>query len=105
MQMHVDPLLSQLSSIRTCGAAEMSGYVFAAAARSLAGLQRGMISDRRCFCLMGVTMEDLYSDPSDLFVAGMAAGGSNVAVFSFHRYHPNLKMDPGEWYVCERVSV
>jgi hypothetical protein len=37
-------------------------------------------------CLVvGVTMCDLLSAPSDLFVAGMAAGGSRVAVFSFHR--------------------
>lgn len=101
---------------------------------------------------MGVTMEDLYSHATDLFVAGyrslslslfafhprnnpilqarmvttvkisqnrgtqeskelhefpqlnslcfpgMAAGGSNVAVFSFHRYHPRLKMSPMDWY-------
>ena len=51
-----------------------------------------------CYAIMGVTMIDLYSGSTDLFVAGMAAGGSNVAVFSFHRYHPCLKMDPGVWY-------
>jgi len=76
LQVHVDPLLSHMCAIR-----------------------ESMHQDvKECFCVMGVTMEDLYSANSDLFVAGMAAGGSNVAVFSFHRYHPCLKMDPGDWW-------
>mmetsp|Transcript_17519 Transcript_17519/g.51239 ORF Transcript_17519/g.51239 Transcript_17519/m.51239 type:complete len:532 (-) Transcript_17519:94-1689(-) len=76
LQVHVDPLLGNMVAIR----------------ESMHDSIRG------CFCVMGVTMEDLYSANSDLFVAGMAAGGSNVAVFSFHRYHPCLKMDPGQWW-------
>ena len=43
-------------------------------------------------------MEDLYSSNPDLFVAGMAAGGSGVAVFSFHRYHPLIRMSPEDWH-------
>ena len=70
----MDPLLSLLAEMRACPDA------------------------KGCFCLMGVTMEDLYSSPSDLFVAGMAAGGSNTAVFSFHRYHPRLLMSPADWH-------
>ena len=76
MQAHVDPLLSQLASIREAGGAQVD----------------------ECFAIMGVTMIDLYSSSSDLFVAGMAAGASNVAVFSFARYHPCLKMSPEHWF-------
>lgn len=68
IQLHVDPVLSLLADYRATSA-----------------------EGQACFCVMGITMEDLYSSPSDLFVAGMAAGGSNVAVFSFHRYVPVLK--------------
>lgn len=51
-----------------------------------------------CFALVGVCCAlDLHSHPSDLFVAGMAAGGSGVAVFSLCRYHPHLRMSPGDW--------
>ena len=50
------------------------------------------------FCVMGVTMEDLYDGPNDLFCAGMAFGGDKVAVFSFCRYHPNLRMSPLRWW-------
>eukprot|EP00957_Ditylum_brightwellii_P208782 15358901-Ditylum_brightwellii.AAC.2 len=53
---------------------------------------------RHNFCVMGITMEDLYDTPSDLFCAGMAYGGSKVACFSFSRYHPHLKMSPQHWY-------
>ena len=55
------------------------------------------------FCVMGITMEDLYSHQSDLFVAGMAAGGSKVAVFSFLRYHPHLSYSEELWH--DYVSV
>ena len=72
LQVHVDPLLSQLGRVREAGGAAVD----------------------ECYAIMGVTMVDLYSANSDLFVAGMAAGGSNVAVFSFARYHPCLKMSP-----------
>mmetsp|Transcript_19784 Transcript_19784/g.28000 ORF Transcript_19784/g.28000 Transcript_19784/m.28000 type:complete len:432 (-) Transcript_19784:176-1471(-) len=50
------------------------------------------------FCIMAITMEDLFDAPKDLFCAGMAFGGSKVAVFSFFRYHPHLKMHPGTWH-------
>jgi len=48
--------------------------------------------------VMAVTMEDLYSDEPDLFVAGMAAGGSGVAVFSFCRYAPQYRFSREFWY-------
>lgn len=47
---------------------------------------------------MAVTMEDFYEDPSDLFVSVMAAGGSKLAVFSFSRCHPHIKIHPEHWY-------
>ncbi|CAB9525498.1 Archaemetzincin-2 [Seminavis robusta] len=50
------------------------------------------------FCVMAITMDDLYMDPTDLFVSGMAFGGDKVAVFSFSRYHPHIKMHPGRWF-------
>jgi len=52
----------------------------------------------REYCVMGVTMEDLFDGPSDLFCAGMAFGGDKVAVFSFRRYHPRIKMHPLHWH-------
>jgi len=55
-------------------------------------------SSRKDFCIMGLTMEDLYDGPKDLFCAGMAFGGDKVAVFSFARYHPFLKMSPLHWH-------
>lgn len=69
LQVHVNPLLTELGEIRANGGTDVDD----------------------CFAIMGVTMIDLYSGSSDLFVAGMAAGASNVAVFSFHRYHPCIK--------------
>lgn len=60
------------------------------------------------YCLMAITMVDLYDGPRDLFCAGMAFGGDKVAAFSFHRYHPYLKMHPGKWhdygYVNETIG-
>ena len=55
-----------------------------------------MIHD--AFAVVGVTMEDLYSSPGDLFIAGMAAGASKVAVLSFARYHPRIRMHFQDWY-------
>ena len=48
--------------------------------------------------LIALTMHDLFSDPSDLFVAGMAAGTHRVGVFSFSRYDPFLSFSPENWY-------
>eukprot|EP00547_Thalassionema_nitzschioides_P015403 CAMPEP_0194237464 /NCGR_PEP_ID=MMETSP0158-20130606/4461_1 /TAXON_ID=33649 /ORGANISM="Thalassionema nitzschioides, Strain L26-B" /LENGTH=402 /DNA_ID=CAMNT_0038971501 /DNA_START=19 /DNA_END=1228 /DNA_ORIENTATION=+ len=52
------------------------------------------------FCIMGMTMEDLYegSDSKSLFCARMAFGGDKVAAFSFHRCRPHLRMSPLEWW-------
>ena len=77
-QTHVDGLLTQLCTIR-----ENEEY------------NGRNLSD--AFAVVGVTMCDLYSCDEDLFVAGMAAGGSKVAVLSFARYHPMLKMSPEKW--------
>ncbi|XP_050402937.1 uncharacterized protein LOC126819109 [Patella vulgata] len=55
------------------------------------------------FCLIGLTRHDLYSDESDLFVAGMAAGNHGVAVFSLNRYDPSLSFSTEFWY--ERYKV
>jgi len=56
------------------------------------------VTNEKDFCIMGVTMEDLFDGPSDLFCAGMAFGGDKVAVFSFKRYHPLIKMHPLHWH-------
>jgi archaemetzincin len=83
-QMHVDPLLLELSKMRE---------------------QIPEHKEHAPFCLMGVTMMDLFSHDTDLFVAGMAAGESKVAVFSFHRYHPCIKMDSMYWQDYGYVSL
>ena len=62
---------------------------------------REMIHDD-ALCLIGLTMSDLYCDPSDLFVAGMAAGNHRVAIFSFARYDPNLTFSPEFWYEVQQ---
>ena len=49
------------------------------------------------FAVVGVTMLDLYSGRDDLFIAGMASPCQGVAVLSFARYHPHLKMCPFHW--------
>lgn len=53
-------------------------------------------------CLIGLTMSDLYREESDLFVAGWAAGGNHVAVFSFFRYDPSIKFSTADWYNIRR---
>jgi archaemetzincin len=40
------------------------------------------------FCLLGITMEDLYPDPSWNFVFGEASFRERVGVYSFVRYGP-----------------
>lgn len=60
------------------------------------GAEKRVIHD--AFAVVGVTMEDLYSSEGDLFIAGMAAGGSKVAVLSFARYHPRIRMNFQNWY-------
>jgi archaemetzincin len=49
-------------------------------------------------CLIALTMEDLYDEKPDLFVAGMARGNKRVAVFSFHRYDPLLSFSSEFWH-------
>jgi len=71
-QLKIDSILNTLSRIRNSKSFSMR---------------------KECFCLVGVTMEDLFDSRPDLFVAGFAFGGSKVAVFSFYRYHPRV-VDP-----------
>jgi archaemetzincin len=49
-------------------------------------LVRRMPSD--AFCMMAITMEDLYPHPSWNFVFGQASAQDRVGVFSFARYDP-----------------
>ena len=82
IQLKVDSLLDELSAYR------------------YNRINSGGLSSKhgKDFCIMGITMEDLYDGPKDLFCAGMAFGGDKVAVFSFARYHPFLKMHPLHWH-------
>lgn len=77
-QTHVDGLLTEIAAVRDDGS-----------------YNDQVIAD--AFAVIGITSSDLYSGDSDLFVAGMAAGGSKVAVLSLARYHPHVKMCPFNW--------
>ncbi|GFR77509.1 archaemetzincin-2-like [Elysia marginata] len=55
-------------------------------------------------CLIGLTPYDLYGDESDLFVAGMAAGLQQVAVFSLMRYNPALSFSTEFWYDIDETE-
>lgn len=55
-------------------------------------------------CLMALTMADLFSEPPDLFVAGMAAGNQRVGVFSFCRYDPTIAFSSEFWYEVRLTS-
>ncbi|MEO0292882.1 MAG: archaemetzincin [candidate division WOR-3 bacterium] len=45
---------------------------------------------RNAFCLVGITMEDLYPEPSWNFVFGQASILERVALYSFARYDPSF---------------
>ncbi|HDM76603.1 MAG TPA: hypothetical protein ENG51_09045, partial [Deltaproteobacteria bacterium] len=45
---------------------------------------------REAFCVLAITMEDLYPDPSWNFVFGQASPQDRVGVFSFARYDPDF---------------
>lgn len=77
-QLLVDPLLHRLVSIKNSNSFKQK--------------------HKDAFLLMALTMEDLYEEEPDLFVSGMAAGGSGVAVFSFARYSPNFIFSREYWY-------
>lgn len=55
-------------------------------------------------CMIGLTMLDLYGDETDLFVAGMAAGNQQVAIFSLYRYDPCLSFSIENWFEVERTN-
>ena len=48
------------------------------------------------FCMLGVTMEDLYPEDDWNFVFGMAALVERTGVFSFARYSPGKDTEPSE---------
>lgn len=52
----------------------------------LALLRKGFAKD--AFCVIGVTMEDLYPEESWNFVFGQASSEERVGIFSFKRYTP-----------------
>lgn len=58
---------------------------------------RGMMPDD-AICVIVLTMCDLYADRTDLFVAGMAQGRHRVAIFSLHRYDPNMTFSAEFWH-------
>lgn len=58
---------------------------------------------RDAYCLIAVTLEDLYPGADHNYVFGMARLHSRVGVFSFARYHPSFFGEPFE--VDRRVVV
>lgn len=62
------------------------------------------IKPHDALCLIGLTPHDLYGDESDLFVAGMASGFQQVAVFSLMRYNPVLSFSIEHWYDIEETK-
>src|SRR5437016_11104818 len=55
-------------------------------------LERRLPED--AFCLLGITMEDLYPEPSWNFVFGQASLRERVGVYSFARYDPAFYRQP-----------
>mmetsp|Transcript_13287 Transcript_13287/g.23613 ORF Transcript_13287/g.23613 Transcript_13287/m.23613 type:complete len:358 (+) Transcript_13287:2-1075(+) len=67
---------------------------------ALAGLKDSPEFQKRyedSFCLMAVTIQDLFQSTEDLFIAGLAAAGMKVAAFSFFRYQPGLVVSKSNW--------
>ncbi|MFH1242067.1 MAG: archaemetzincin [Pseudomonadota bacterium] len=58
----------------------------------LAFLKKGLPRD--AFCLLAITMDDLYPHPSWNFVFGQASLHDRVGVFSFARYDPEFYGEP-----------
>lgn len=57
------------------------------------------VASERPFCVVGITNQDLFTEKNNLFIAGLMAGRSHVAVLSFLRYHPHVKMSPAQhWW-------
>jgi archaemetzincin len=50
------------------------------------------------YCLIGFTGFDLYTDETDLFIAGLCEPYKRVGVFSFFRYNPRLKFSEETWH-------
>lgn len=77
---------------------ERSQYQVSSILNELAAFRENSSSLLKSFCVVGITMEDIYDGPSDLFCAGFAFGGNKVAVFSFFRYHLHIQMHPMLWH-------
>lgn len=125
-QTHVEGLLSEISAIRTEGIHTYSPHCQIPTSDSPSPPASTVIVDltgdvdlpavqtvsripiHDAFAVVGITMQDLFSSPGDLFIAGMAAGGSKVAVLSFARYHPRIRMHFQDWhdygYVCKSAE-
>jgi archaemetzincin len=65
-----------------------TGQVQVLTTRVLAFLRKRLPSD--AFCLLGITMQDLYPHPSWNFVFGLASTSTRVGVYSFARYDPEF---------------
>ena len=64
-------------------------------------LKKNVKELKNAFALVAITCEDLISgDTSEncLFTAGMASMTGGVAVLSFFRYHPQIRMSPDVWH-------
>jgi archaemetzincin len=56
-------------------------------------------------CLMGFTEYDLYSEESDLFVAGLSDGEKRVGVFSCFRYDPRIEFCEEKWHKISKIKT
>jgi archaemetzincin len=64
-----------------------------------------MLADRRpvaAWCLVGITMDDLYPDPAWNFVFGHASPRDQVGVYSFARYLPGEEGGAGATLLLHR---
>lgn len=86
----LDPAAGELTT-RTN---QMTGNRQVLATDVLDWLKRELPDD--AYCLLGVTMLDLYPEPSWNFVFGMASIRERVGVFSFARYHPGFATPAAE---------
>jgi archaemetzincin len=59
----------------------------------LSYLKKRLVKLDDAFCILGITMEDLYPEESWNFVFGMASLYERIGVFSFARYHPKFYGD------------
>jgi hypothetical protein len=51
---------------------------------------RHVVRQKEFYCVIGVTMQDLYMDSTDEFCMGVASMQERIGVFSFARYSPKF---------------